>query len=282
MTRQSAVLSDGRRRVAMPHFQLSGMRAIGAMAFCALPVILGVIVPAVALISMAMESEQVLFSRRYADFIRNSVTLAAVGAVLTVGAALALGAARRWRSNLLTRFAMQVARLGYAVPGGVIAVGLMVPTAMFDNALDAYMRASFGISTGLLITGSIVLLLAAYMTRFLAAAIAAHEGGSATITPNLDYAARVLGDSPARATWRVHIPLLTPSLLSAGLIVFVDIMKELPATLILRPFNFDTLAVQAFRLASDERLNGAAVPSLMIAAVGLVPTILLCRRISRT
>ena len=282
ITRQSEVLTHGRRKVAMPHFELTGARAAGAMLLCGLPVLLGAIVPALALIWMAMESEQVLFSRRYWDFIRNSITLAAVGSVLTVGAALALGAARRWRPNLVTRSATQVARLGYAVPGGVIAVGLMVPAATFDNALDAFMRANFGISTGLLITGSIVLLLVAYMTRFLAAAIAAHEGGAATITPNIDHAARVLGDTPARATWRVHIPLLTPSLLSAGLIVFVDIMKELPATLILRPFNFDTLAVQAFRLASDERLNGAAVPSLVIAAVGLVPTILLCRRISRT
>lgn len=281
ITRKSPVLNHGQRSVPMPRFHLSGARAVGAILACGLPVLLGAIIPAIALILMATQSEQFLFSPRYVGFVQNSITLATIGAFLTVLAAVALGAALRTHPGAFTRSASQVARLGYAVPGGVIAVGLMVPAAAFDNALDAFMRANFGISTGLLLTGSILLLLAAYVTRFLAAAIAAHESGTAIIGRNIDHAARVLGDSPARATWRVHIPLLTPSLLSAALIVFVDIMKELPATLILRPFNFDTLAVQAFRLASDERLTGAAVPSLIIVVVALVPTVLLCRRIGR-
>ncbi len=119
------------------------------------------------------------------------------------------------------------------------------------------------------------------MVRFLAAALSAYESGASAINRNLDHAARVLGKSPVRTALQVHTPLLAPSLLTGALIVFVDVMKELPATLILRPFNFDTLAVQAFRLASDERLTGAAVPSLVIAGIGLLPTILLCRRISR-
>ncbi len=281
VSRPSDVLTHGRRREAIARFELTGLRATGAMLVCGLPVLLGAVVPTAALLAMAQRSEQTLFSDRYLQFTQNSVTLAGIGAVLTVAAAVALATARRSRPTPLTRSAVHAARLGYAVPGGVIAVGLMVPAAAFDNALDAAMRASFGISTGLLITGSIALLLAAYMTRFLAAAIGSYEGGESAISPNLDQAARVLGATTFQATRRVHVPLMAPSLLTAALIVFVDIMKELPATLILRPFNFDTLAVQAFRLASDERLTGAAVPSLVIAAIGFVPTLLLCLQMRR-
>lgn len=282
VTRRSDVTTHGRRRDVMPRFHLSRTRAGIAFVTCGLPVLLGAIVPTCALISMAVGSGQDLFSSRYQTFITNSLMLAALAAVLTVAVATLLGSAKRILPGTLTKAAFQTGRLGYAVPGGVIAVGLMVPVAAFDNWVDSVMRANFGISTGLLITGSITLLLVAYMIRFLAAAINAYESGASAMNPNLDEAARVLGASPVRTTLRIHSPLLTPSLLTAALIVFVDVMKELPATLILRPFNFDTLAVQAFRLASDERLNGAAVPSLVIAMIGLVPTILLCRQISRS
>ena len=281
ITRRSPIATHGKRREQMPRFELTGTRAAAAMAACGLPVLLGAVIPAIALFAMAQGSGQDVFSNRYQGYAANSLTLASLAALITVGAAMALGTARRSFPGLLTRAAFQSARLGYAVPGGVIAVGLMVPMAAFDNRLDAFMRESFGISTGLLVTGSLVLMLAAYMIRFLAAAINAYESGASAVNPNLDSAARVLGVSPMRIAFRVHAPLLAPSLATAALIVFVDVMKELPATLILRPFNFDTLAVQAFRLASDERLAGAAVPSLVIAAIGLVPTILLCRRISR-
>lgn len=281
VSRRSSVVTHGRRRDVMPRFQLHKSRGALAATFCALPVLLGAVIPTIALASMAMGSGQDLFSTRYRGFVANSLTLAVSAAVLTVTLALVLGSARRTFPNRMTSTAFQVGRLGYAVPGGVIAVGLLVPLAAFDNWLSDFAVRTFGVSTGLLITGSIALLLVAYMIRFLAAAISAFESGSSAVNPNLDDAARVLGASAIKTAIRVHSPLLTPSLLTAGLIVFVDVMKELPATLILRPFNFDTLAVQAFRLASDERLDGAAVPSLVIAAIGLVPTVLLCRRISR-
>jgi iron(III) transport system permease protein len=192
-----------------------------------------------------------------------------------------LGTLNRVRRSRSAAISLYLGRLGYAVPGGVIAVGLLVPFAVFDNSLDAWMRANMGISTGLLFTGSIWLLIAAYMIRFLAAAIGAYEGGMSSVGTNIDAAARTLGADVPGLVRRVHMPIVSASLLTAGLIVFVDVMKELPATLIMRPFNYDTLAVQAYRLASDERLDGAAVPSLVIAAVGLLPVILLCRRMRR-
>jgi iron(III) transport system permease protein len=281
ITRRTTISTHGRRKDVFPRFRLSGWRALGATVLCAAPVLFGALIPTVALIFMAIGSGQDLLSPRYRGFVLNSLTLAVIASALTVTVALALGSARRIFPGPFTRIAFQTGRLGYAVPGGVIAVGLMVPVASFDNWLDALMERTFGVSTGLLISGSITLLLAAYMIRFLAAAISAYESGASAVNPNLDDAARVLGASPLRTALHIHSPLLTPSLLTAALIVFVDVMKELPATLILRPFNFDTLAVQAFRLASDERLNGAAVPSLVIAGLGLIPTILLCRRISR-
>lgn len=272
---------SARRSQAMPPMELRGWQAGLALMLCGIPVLFGALLPVVVLFDMGLRSEQDLLSPRYLGFMRNSFTLAAVAAGLTVTAAICVGFFKRLYPGRLSSGATYVARLGYAVPGGVIAVGLLVPFAAFDNALDAWMRATFDISTGLLLTGSIWLLVLAYMVRFLAAALGAYEGGQAMVHANMDAAARSLGQSPLGTLRRVHLPILAPSLLTALLIVFVDVMKELPATLIMRPFNYDTLAVQAYRLASDERLSGAAVPSLVIVAMGLLPVILICRQVGR-
>ncbi len=280
LNRSGAQYNAPRPGEVMARIRLSRMAGWMAYLACLVPVAFGVLIPTIALVSMALESEQNLLSPRYLTFIRNSVMLAAIAAVVTVAAALTIGSYRRASNSPIAMVSMSFARLGYAVPGGVIAVGLLVPLAAFDNALDSWLRVSFGISSGLLLTGSIWVLVAAYMIRFLAAAIGAYEGGIATVSTNMDSAARVLGHSLYGTIRKVHMPILTPSLMTAALLVFVDVMKELPATLILRPFNFDTLAVQAFRLASDERLEGAAVPSLVIAGVGLLPVVLLCRRVA--
>ena len=270
-----------RRSQDKVQLQLTGLRAAAAIMLCLIPVLLGCVLPVVVLFSMGLGSEQDLLSTRYLGFIQNSLTLAGIAAVVTVGAAVSVGFFQRLRPGQFSNGTAYIARLGYAVPGGVVAVGLLVPFAAFDNALDAWMRSTFDISTGLLITGSIWLLILAYMVRFLAAALGAYEGGQAMVHANMDAASRSLGQTPFGTLRRVHLPILTPSLLTALLIVFVDVMKELPATLIMRPFNYDTLAVQAYRLASDERLEGAAVPSLVIVAMGLLPVILICRQVGR-
>ncbi|NNU80461.1 iron ABC transporter permease [Halovulum dunhuangense] len=260
---------------------LRGARGWAAALWCLLPVLFGFLLPTVILAEMAMEAQQSLLSPRYQAFMRNSLTLGAVAAVVTVGAAVVLGTLARLHRTRTTRGLTLVAGLGYAVPGGVIAVGLMVPFAALDNGLDAWMRANFDISTGLLFTGSIWVLVMAYMVRFMAAALSAFDTGITAINPNIDAAARTLGQSPAGLMRRVHLPLMRTAVLTGLLIVFVDVMKELPATLIMRPFNFDTLAVQAHRLAADERLTEAALPSLVIMAFGLLPVILLIRAIAR-
>ncbi len=271
----------GRRFEAMQSVDLSGWQSVGAIAFCGLPVLLGFVLPVGLLLELGWNSFDNLLTERYLGFLRNSVVLALIAAVVTVCAAVVLGFNARLHPTRAAKASVRVAGLGYAVPGGVIAVGLLVPFAAFDNALDAFMEARFGIDTGLLITGSIWLLVAAYAVRFMAAALSAYDAGLSTINPNVDAVARTLGRTPRSMLRGVHLPILRPSILTGLLIVFVDVMKELPATLIMRPFNYDTLAVQAHRLASDERLGEAAVPSLVIAAVGLLPVVVLCVGLGR-
>jgi len=273
-------MRGGDRLAGLERETLTGLRGWAATTLCALPVMVGFVLPVAILGRMAVRSDQNPFEARYLGFVANSLTLAAIAAVVTVAGAVAIGYRLRFAPGRLSRAMAMGAGLGYAVPGGVIAVGLLVPFAGLDNAIDAVMRARFGVSTGLLFTGTIALLVLAYMARFMAIALNSFDAGMATVSPNMDAVARTLGHSTPRVLWGVHLPILKGSLLTALLIVFVDVMKELPATMMLRPFNFDTLAVQAYRLASDERLDQAAVPSLIIAAVGVLPVILVCRAIA--
>ncbi|PWR03220.1 iron ABC transporter permease [Meridianimarinicoccus roseus] len=272
---------SGPRFDAMGKARLTGAAGWAAAAFCALPVLIGFLGPLLMLGSMALDSGQSLLHPRYRDLLANSLTVAGIASVLTVIGAVMIAFRARVRPGRLSRSLVIGAGLGYAVPGGVIAVGLMVPFARFDNALDALMEARFGIDTGLLITGSIWLMVFAYMARFMAAALNAYDSGMATVPLHHDAVARSLGRSGPMLLGRVHLPAARASVLTALLIVFVDVMKELPATLILHPFNFQTLAVQAHRLAADERLREAAVPSLVLVAVGLIPVMLLCRTLDR-
>lgn len=271
----------GRQEVRPIRAQLTGIRAFAAWLFCVLPVLFGFVLPIVLLVSMSVDSEQVLFSERYFNFIKNSLILASTAAAVTVSFAIVLASFRRFQPGRLANTAANISRIGYAVPGGVIAVGLLVPFAALDNRIDDFFEAYFGIDTGLLFTGSIAVLVMAYMVRFVSAALFTYEGGLSTMHRNVDDASRTLGFGSFSILGRIHLPVLKTSVFTAFLLVFVDVMKELPATLIMRPFNFDTLAVQAFRLASDERLEGAAVPSLIIVAIGLIPVILLCKRIAQ-
>jgi iron(III) transport system permease protein len=153
-----------------------------------------------------------------------------------------------------------------------------VPLGRFDNALAGWLEQALGMNVGLLLTGTIAALVYAYLVRLLAVALQTTDAGLAKITPSMEEAARSLGSSAPGALWRVHVPLLAPSLAAAALLVFVDVLKELPATFALRPFNFDTLAIEAYNLAKDERLAEAAVPSLVIVAVGLLPVLYVSRR----
>jgi iron(III) transport system permease protein len=212
----------------------------------------------------------------------NSFILASVTATLAVVVGLLLAYGLRLRRTRLMAFATRIASMGYAVPGSVIAVGVLLVYTWFDNAVDTWMRDTFGISTGLILTGTVAGVVFAYLVRFLAVSFNTVEASLGKVTPNLDWAARTLGQRPAATLRRVHTPLMWGSLLTAGMLVFVDVMKELPATIILRPFNFDTLAIRTYQLASDERLADSSSAALAIVLVGIVPVIALSVAIARS
>ena len=227
-------------------------------------------------------NEHEIFSPRYLTLLGNTFTLGSIAAVVAVSVSLFLAYGLRRIPIWPTRLATRVAALGYAVPGSVIAVGILIPLAAFDNGLDRWLRAEVGVSSGLLFTGTIAALIFAYVVRFLAVSLNTVEASFSKISRSMDDAAVTLGAGTTRTFGRVLLPLMRGSVLTALLLVFVDVMKELPATLIMRPFNYDTLAVQAYRLASDERLAEAATPSLMIVGAGLLPVILLSRTIMQS
>ncbi len=282
--------SRGRARyyqtVATPQqlvgYRLGGLRAIAAILACLLPVSLGFLIPAGVLLHMALADPGQAFDERFWGFATNSLLLAALTALLAVAIALLMAYGLRLYPILSMRFATQTAALGYAIPGSVIAVGILVPLGSLDNAIDAWMKATFNISTGLLLSGTIAALVFAYLVRFLAVSFNTVDASLTKIKPSLDDAARSLGQGTLGTLWRVHVPLITGGLLTATTLVFVDVMKELPATLIVRPFDFDTLAIRVYNLAADERLTEASGAALAIVLVGLVPVIFLSVGIGRS
>lgn len=261
--------------------RLHGCRQAAAIVACAMPVVLGFVVPAAALAWLAATTGDPLDPRRFLPFAVNSLVLSGITAALAVLLAAMMAWSVRMYPSRARGLANRLAGLGYALPGSVVAVGTLVPFGAFDNALDAWMRGSFGVSTGLVLSGTIVALVFAYLVRFLAVALSAVESGLARLKPSLVSAARVLGRRPGQAVRAVELPLARGALLTAAVLVFVDTMKELPATLIVRPFDFDTLAVRIYNLASDERLAEASTAALLIVVVGLLPVAALTRAMRR-
>ncbi len=280
-SRGRARYNDGAGRRRNARFELRGIAAWSATTICCIPLVLGFLLPTGLLLRMALTDGDAHFGARFVTLTLNSFTLAGVTAIAAVVLALVMAYAMRLRPGPAVQAANRIAGLGYAIPGAVIAIGILVPVARLDNAIDAWMRANFDISTGLLLTGSIAALVYAYLVRFLTVALQTVEAGLTKITPSMDEAARSLGVGPVGTLIKVHGPLMSGSLLTAALLVFVDVMKELPATFVLRPFNFDTLAVHAYNLAADERLAEASTSALAIVAVSLLPLIVLSRRIAR-
>lgn len=279
--RRARFHATGLRRQAPRGSPLTGLGAAMAVAGCLVPLALGFLVPGAVLLKMAVNEGDAQFGPRFVTLATNSFTVAALAALLAVVLAVLVAYARRLDPRPATRLAHAAAGMGYALPGSVIAVGLLIPLAQFDNALALWLKAQFGWNTGLLFTGGVAALVYAYLVRFLTAALQTVDSALHRVTPHMDDAARSLGLTPAQALGRVHLPLMRRGLLTAGLLVFIDVMKELPATLVMRPFNFDTLATQAYTLASDERLAEASTAALAIVAVGLLPMIVLCRQVAK-
>lgn len=272
--------NTSRRHRSIPFADLDGWRGVAASILCFLPFAFGFLLPLLVLGAGALRHAADVTESGFWRAAGNSLLLASVSAMAAVALAVVLGYARRVAPNGFTRPAVRLAGLGYAVPGTVLALGLLIPLAFVDNRVDDFFRSMFGISTGLLLTGSLFVLVLAYTVRFLAVSLGAVESGLALISPNLDAAARTLGRSPLATLVNVHVPLLLPSLGAAGLLVFVDAMKELPATLLLRPFNFETLATHIYSFALMEQFEGASVGALAIVFAGLVPVLLLHKAVA--
>ncbi len=260
-----------------PQTPLNGWHKWLASVAVSLPLILGFIVPVSQLGMWAIKYHSGLFEKSFWILVWNTLSLAMMTALIALLIVLALAYATRLSNTKLTFYCQKIVSLGYAIPGTVIAIGVLIPLASLDNSIDSFARSQFNVSTGLILSGSIVALIIAYLVRFLAVSLGPVESGLGNIQSSMDMASRSLGKAPLETAYRVHLPMLRPSLLTALLLVFVDVMKELPATLILRPFNFNTLAVRAYELASDERLMEAALASITIVIVGLIPVVLLTR-----
>ena len=271
--------TTGRLR-AIPFDDLKGWRAAAALVVCAIPVLVGFAIPFAVLAVNAVRHLDEAFAQGFWRAAGNSIALAGIAAAVALALGVVLAYARRVASNGFTRPAVRLAGLGYALPGTVLALGLLIPLAAFDNRLDALARSWFGASTGLVLSGTIATVVLAYSVRFLAVAQGSVETGLERISPNLDAAARTLGETVLSVLARVHLPLLLPALATSALLVFVDAMKELPATLLLRPFNFETLSTHVYALVALEQVEAASVGAIAIVLVGLVPVLLLHKAVA--
>ncbi len=254
--------------------RLRGGAQLLAWLACGVPVLLGFALPVLILLRALAGSEMAVPWLRFADWAGNSLRLGGITALLAVGVALLLAFAVRQRANLWNRGVVQLVGIGYAIPGAVVVVGLLLPVVWMQQAWPQS-------SAGAWITATSLGLIWAYLVRFCAVALQSVQSGYARIPISLDDSSRMLGVTGWGLLRRVHAPLLRRTTVAALLLVFVDVMKELPATMVLRPFNSDTLAVVAYQLARDERLGEAALPSLALVLVGLIPVVLLSRTLGR-
>jgi iron(III) transport system permease protein len=262
-------------------YQLSPIKSILAFLACFTPIFFGFLLPGGFLLQMTISNLEETLNENFWHLTANSFILATITAIIGVIFSVIMAYGQRLNSSLAMNFSVRIAAMGYAIPGSVIAVGIMIPVATLDNTIDEFMYNNFGISTGLILSGTIFALVFAYLVRFLAVSFGAVESSLAKIRPSLDDAARSLGYNPINTLIKVHTPLMWGGLLTGAMLVFVDVMKELPATLVIRPFNFDTLAVRVYQYASDERLIEASAPALAIVLVGIIPVIFLSWQIAR-
>jgi iron(III) transport system permease protein len=266
----------------LPGYELGTGWSVVALTICTVPIVLGFVIPSLVLAYYSVAYFDQSWTGEFVGFALNSLTVSGLATLMAVVCALFLAYAVRLHPGPVLRGAVRLASVGYAVPGAVLAIGVLIPFAGLDNAVDAVMRDTFGISTGLLLSGTIFAMTFAYSVRFMAVSHGSIEAALAKVRPSMDDAARTLGETPMGTLRRIHFPMVRGGILAACVLVFVDSMKELPATLILRPFNFDTLAIHVYQYAKDEMIEQAALGALAIVVAGVVPVIMLSRAITRS
>lgn len=280
--RQQRFFHTSNRYSEIRQIQPKGAKKWLASSLCCLPVIVGFFIPLAQLVQWSLATYQQSLGSDFIKLALNSIGLATASAVAAMCLALFIAYGKRLYGGLLSTTAVRVISLGYALPGTVIAVGVLMPFAWLDRNISAFTTAYFDFNTGLLLSGTVFILIFAYMVRFLPVALNTVDAGLGKIKPSMDEAGRSMGLARFPIIKRIHLPMMKGSILTAALLVFVDVLKELPATLILRPFNFNTLAIRAYELANEERLAEAAAPALAIVLVGILPVFLLSRSISQS
>lgn len=275
-SRQSQGFNQELGRYLQP-YRLRGGWAIGAVVVCLLPILLGFVVPAALLLYLYVSSEVDYSSHNFGALCQNSLVLAGVAAMIGAAIALILAYLQRKFPQRSVSAGVRVAAMGYGIPGSVIAVGILIPLGYVDNWLSEVL----GVSSGLIFSGTILAIVYAYLVRYLSVSLNAVESSLAQVKLNLDEAAQTLGKSNWGVLTHIHLPMVWSGVLAGIIFLFVDVLKELPATIVLRPANFETLAVRVYQYASDERLAEAALPALTILAVGILPVLLLSWRITR-
>ena len=260
---------------------LRGWRALLALVLCALPVISGFMVPVLVLGGFALRRIENYADPRLVDALFNSIIVSSAAALVAVALGFLLSYAARCDQSRGTLIAGRVASLGYGVPGTVLAIGVLIPLAGFDNALDGLLRSWFGISSGLLLSGTGFAIVYACAVRFMTMAEGTLDAGFQKLSPHLDMAARTLGRSRGETLRAVLLPNMRPAILTAALLVFIETMKELSATILLRPFSFNTLATLVYEDASRAKIEDSSVAAMIIIAVGLIPVLLVSRSIDR-
>ena len=260
---------------------LPGLRGWCATLFCALPVLVGFFIPVFVLGGFAVSRIENFADSRLLNALWHSILVSSAAAALAVTLGFLLAYAARSERSTATTVVGRIASLGYGIPGTVLAIGVLIPLAGFDNALDGFLRAQFGISTGLLLSGTGFAIVYACTVRFMTMAEGTLEAGFHKLSPHLDMAARTLGRSRNQTLRSVLLPNMRPALLTAALFVFIETMKELSATILLRPFNFNTLATLVYEDASRAKIEDSSVAAMIIIAAGLIPVLLVSRSLDR-
>ena len=261
--------------------KLTGWRGWGAALLCALPVLVGFVIPVAVLAGFALRRLDDFAEPRLLEALGNSVLVSSAAALLTVVFAFVLAYAVRTERSRLTAGASRLASLGYGIPGTVLGIGVLIPLARLDNLMDGALRSAFGVSSGLLLSGTGFAIVYAATVRFLTMAEGTIDAGFQKLSPHLDMAARTLGRNAWQTFRQVLLPNMRPAVLTAALLVFIETLKELSATILLRPFNFNTLATLVYEDASRSKVQDASVAAIIIILAGLIPVILVSRSLDR-
>ena len=264
------------------YYRLPGLKAMLAVFTCSVPILVGFIIPACQLSIWTLQTASTMIDMSFLVLFTNTVLLATLVTVVVIVLGTLLAYGKRVGTHPFIPHTVNFSATGYAIPGIIIAVGVLLPFAWLDNILDTWLQHQFGISSGLILTGTLASLVFAHVVRFMAIGLNSVDSSLTKIHRSIDDAAQLLGNKTFDRFAKIHLPLIRSGILTAALLVFVEVIKELPATLVLRPFDFNTLAVRTYELASDERLADAACSALLIVAISILPILMLNRSITHS